>query len=115
MKLLLCTKCFDVFKLDYDLRQCKCGEVKGKYDANGSTAQTTDNEYTVNLALGNGSVLNAIACMRVLQKSTDNKAPRDAYYKDGQGQIMYAWARPNNGPGNPHTAPLEEQQDDSSL
>jgi len=31
MKLLLCPKCFDVFKLDLEERQCKCGEISGKY------------------------------------------------------------------------------------
>jgi hypothetical protein len=31
MKLLLCEKCNDIFKLDLTLRQCKCGAVKGKY------------------------------------------------------------------------------------
>ncbi len=110
MKLLLCTKCFDVFKLDYDLRTCKCGKVKGKYDANGATAVTTDNEFTINLALGNGSVMQAIAEMKALEKSTEGKAPRDAYYQTGQGRILYAWARPNNGNGNPHTRLLEEEK-----
>lgn len=108
MKLLLCQSCFDVFKLDYDLRQCKCGKVKGKYDPNGATAITTDNEFTVNLALGNGSVIQAIYEMREHQKDTNDSATRDEYYQRGQGKIEYAWARPNNGPGNPHTRLLEE-------
>lgn len=110
MKLLLCTKCFDVFKLDYDLRQCKCGEVKGKYEANGATALTTDNEATISLALGNGAVMNAIADMKTHQRNTDNTAERFEYYLQGNGLISHAWVRPNNGPGNPHTKLLKEQE-----
>lgn len=31
MKLLLCLDCSDIFLLNYDDRQCKCGKTKGKY------------------------------------------------------------------------------------
>lgn len=34
MKLLHCTKCGDVFKLDADLRTCRCGRVEGRYLGN---------------------------------------------------------------------------------
>lgn len=110
MKLLLCLKCFDVFKLDYELRTCKCKEVKGKYDPDGITAVTTDNEFTINLAMGNGSVIQAIEDMRELKADSDNKAPRSAYYQEGSGAINYAWVRPNNGEGNPHTKLLKEEK-----
>lgn len=114
MKLLLCAACFDVFKLTTgELRQCKCGKVKGKYDDNGATAVTTDNEFTINLALGNGSVQQAIWEMREHRAATKNKAPRSDYYQPGQGKIDYAWVRPNNGPGNPHTRLLDEKSNDS--
>lgn len=108
MKLLLCLNCFDVFKLTRkNMRQCECGKVKGRYDDNGATAETTDNEYTVNLALGNGSVQRAIVQMRMHQLASKNKAVRSEYYEPGQGKIEYAWIRPNTGPGNPHTRTLE--------
>lgn len=35
MKLLFCPDCFDVVKLDYNLRRCKCGNCAGKYEADG--------------------------------------------------------------------------------
>lgn len=35
MKLILCPKCHDVFKLDYQLRQCKCGQSYGQYGTDG--------------------------------------------------------------------------------
>lgn len=109
MKLLLCTNCFDVFKLTTGhLRQCSCGKVKGRYDDNGSTAETTNNEWTVNLALGNGSVMSAMADMKTHQMMTKDQAGRDEYYQEGNGKIEYAWARPNTGPGNPHTRVLEQ-------
>tara|TARA_Y100000296_G_C5070146_1_gene204473 strand:- start:319 stop:576 length:258 start_codon:yes stop_codon:yes gene_type:complete len=31
MKLILCAKCWDVVKLDKDVRTCKCGLCKGRY------------------------------------------------------------------------------------
>ncbi len=111
MKLLLCRHCFDVFKLDIEMRQCKCGKVRGRYDSNGATAETTDNKYTVNIALGNGSVFLAIREMEEHREDTEDRAGRSDYYQRGQGQIEYAWVRPNNGPGNPHTRLLEAGDD----
>lgn len=35
MKLILCGSCYDVFKLDYDLRSCKCGKCSGAYESDG--------------------------------------------------------------------------------
>lgn len=32
MKLAFCPRCQDAFKLDYEMRQCKCGASKGKYE-----------------------------------------------------------------------------------
>ena len=105
MKLLLCQKCWDVFKLDYDMRHCKCGSIKGRYIDN-MMAEVSEN--AISLALGNGSVQQAVAEMMALQQSTNDQAPRQAYYQEGQGRILYAWARPNAGPGNPHTKLIEE-------
>lgn len=100
MKLLLCEDCWDVFKLDHEMRYCKCERVFGRY---------VDNTYAevsptaVSLALGNGSVMVAIQNMREHQAATDDKATRESYHVEGQGLIIYAWARPNTGAGNPHT------------
>ena len=31
MKLIVCTECWDVFKLDFEIRNCKCGKCSGRY------------------------------------------------------------------------------------
>lgn len=31
MKLVLCIRCSDVFKLEYELRRCRCGKSEGAY------------------------------------------------------------------------------------
>lgn len=31
MKLLVCDKCYSVIQLEYRVRSCKCGNIKGKY------------------------------------------------------------------------------------
>jgi len=38
MKLIYCSSCFDVFKLDYEPRYCKCGESTGHYLKDGLNA-----------------------------------------------------------------------------
>ena len=38
MKLIYCWNCYDVFKLDTELRTCKCGRASGKYNKDGYTA-----------------------------------------------------------------------------
>jgi hypothetical protein len=35
MKLVLCGSCYDLFKLDFDLRTCKCGKSSGAYESDG--------------------------------------------------------------------------------
>jgi hypothetical protein len=105
MKLLLCENCWDVFKLDYDMRICKCGKIKGRY-INNSQAEVSKN--AVSLALGNGSVQQSISNMRVHHMETNGKAERYEYYQPNNGKIEYAWVRPNEGVGNPHTKVIEE-------
>lgn len=84
MKLLLCTACQDLFKLDYELRTCKCGVVKGKYNADGHTAVVNGQGYS--LAIGNGSLFTAIA-----------KGPQEDY-----NDILF-WHREHSGLRNPRT------------
>lgn len=106
MKLLLCEKCWDVFKLSMEMRQCSCGLVKGMY-INNSQAEVTPN--AVSIAIGNGSLMMSINDMRKLQKDTEDKAERHAYQAIGRGGIEYAWVRPNSGDGNPHTSLIAPQ------
>jgi hypothetical protein len=107
MKLVFCPYCSDVFKLDYDMRQCKCGKVKGRYKDNVNAEVSKD---AISLAIGNGALLQAIVQSQTHQFATDDEAPRQDYYKRGQGKIDYAWVRPNTGPGNPHTQIIEEDK-----
>lgn len=96
MKLLYCITCEDVFKLDKDLRSCRCGIVKGRYIDN-ITAET--NGKGISLAIGNGSLQNAITDM-LAQIGNGN---RESFLEVGKGRISHAWVRPNQGEGNPHT------------
>lgn len=106
MKLLICPACWDVFKLARELRQCECGAVKGRYDDNGATA--VNNGKGVSIAMGNGSLQQSMAQAGYLQLSSKNGAHRSEYCEPGNGKIEYAWVRPNDGPGNPHSRVEED-------
>ena len=58
MKLLLCTKCDDVFRLDYSDRQCKCGQSWGYYLSDGLNASYGG--PCIPLGFSNRSLLEAI-------------------------------------------------------
>ena len=102
MKLLFCDKCCDIFKLDEEPRKCKCGEVTGRY---------LDNRYAVtngkgfSIAIGNGSLMNAIIKMVKLELDHDDNDRQD-FIKNCK--ISHAWLRPNSGPGNPHITVMED-------
>ena len=104
MKLVLCPKCWDVFKLAYKMRQCECGSVKGRYIDN-TFAEVTPS--AVSIGIGNGALEQAIYDMQALQRATNDMADRRTYHEPGNGLIKYAWVRPNAGPGNPHTKLME--------
>lgn len=94
MKLIFCLDCFDVFKLDAEERHCKCGKCSGRY-INNTEAVTNGKGYS--FAIGNGSLMQAVLQM--------NWCPQD-YSRDWyieNCRVKYCWARPNEGPGNPHT------------
>lgn len=106
MKLVLCPKCSDVFKLDLGvMRQCKCGHVKGRYIDNVHAEVSKD---AVSIAIGNGSLQQSWIEAGTHQATTNDTAERAEYYQDGQGKIEYAWVRPNEGPGNPHCKVIKE-------
>lgn len=104
MKLVLCVECFDVFKLDYEMRTCKCKRVKGRYIDN-VMAEVSEN--AISIGLGNGAVANAIYAMNALYQNSDGQADRRDYIDTAP--IVAAWVRPNEGPGNPHTRVLEAE------
>lgn len=87
------------------MRQCECGKVKGRY-INNSEAEVSKN--AVSIAIGNGSLMEAIYQMRDNQNETNDEAHRESYYEDKKGRISHAWVRPNSGNGNPHCKIIEE-------
>lgn len=93
MKLLLCPDCYDVFKLNYEERHCKCGLVTGNYINN---VDAVTNGRGISLAIGNGSLENGYFKMMNMGDNEDRKK----YIK---GATVLCWVRPNEGPGNPHT------------
>lgn len=105
MKLVLCEDCWDVFKLDYEMRKCKCGQVKGRYLDN-TYAEVSEN--AVSIAIGNGALQMAIQDAYSNLKYSEGKANRRSYHEPGRGLIKYAWVRPNSGAGNPHTKIIKE-------
>lgn len=97
MKLLYCDKCKDVFKLQKVRRECLCGNVHGMY-LDDLKAEVSSTGYS--LAIGNGSLVNAIADSIRLQRTSNGLANREDYIDECS---ILAWARPNYGLGNPHT------------
>jgi len=60
MKLIYCKKCYDVVKLDYEVRSCKCGESRGKYLRDGYHALYAGECFPIGIAnqsLANATVL----------------------------------------------------------
>lgn len=104
MKLIYCPECGDVFQLRLkSLKKCECGKVKGRYITK-SLAEVSEN--AISLAIGNGALNNAIVKMMALKDSSGNTADRQQYIKDAN--LIFAWVRPNEGPGNPHTRVIKE-------
>lgn len=100
MKLIFCTKCFDVVKLiPRKMRSCECGNVFGRY-IDDTYAEVSDT--AISLAIGNGSLINAIHDMKHNDEMSHGEASRESYHEKGKGLIGYAWVRPNEGNGNPH-------------
>lgn len=100
MKLLICFKCQDIFKLrTEEMRHCFCGESSGRY---------VDRENAVvsgpcaSMAIGNGSLDRALMTLAVHGK---NKSWSKGDFRDECSVIC--WVRPNTGPGNPRTTVLQ--------
>lgn len=58
MKLLFCLKCTDLFNLDYEMKECSCGSVKGRYID--QQVATYAGESAVPLGFTNNSFVSAI-------------------------------------------------------
>lgn len=96
MKLLLCPRCWDVFKLSETLRSCACGRVKGKYI---NDRDAVSNGEGIDIAIGNGSLQAAIENMKEVQHP--EQIDREKWIDIAR--IEYAWVRPSEGIGNPHS------------
>lgn len=59
MKLIICTECWDVFKLEHETRRCKCGKCEGRYLEDGLNAEFKG-ETAVPIGFANTSLLEAI-------------------------------------------------------
>lgn len=81
MKLILCTKCHDVFKLDVVDRSCKCGACTGRYLKNEIDARY-QGEHAVPLGFNNTLLAKAIK----LQP------------EKGMGRVFEAFVIPKNCP-----------------
>jgi antitoxin component YwqK of YwqJK toxin-antitoxin module len=63
MKLLMCSKCNDVFNLGYTLKTCQCGVTKGKYLSDDESKKHGIVEYTdsgIPLVIKNNSLVHIL-------------------------------------------------------
>ena len=70
MKLLMCSKCNDVFNLDYTLKKCQCCETRGKYLSDVEYKKHGVAEYTesgIPLVIKNNSLVNILNEMNGVQ------------------------------------------------
>uniref|UniRef100_A0A6M3LIT8 Uncharacterized protein n=1 Tax=viral metagenome TaxID=1070528 RepID=A0A6M3LIT8_9ZZZZ len=90
MKLIYCDTCQDLFKLDYDIRTCKCGRCKGKYNVDGRNAITNGEGFC--LAIDNFSLINSL---------------KNLLHYEGEYNFK-AWVRPHIGEYNSNTRIIKE-------
>lgn len=86
MKLIHCVLCGDVIQLRTEvMRTCYCGKIKGQYIDHRNAEVSKE---AISIAIGNGSLMVAIAEMMENQKESNNKANRESYYEVGKGVGM---------------------------
>lgn len=105
MKLVFCPFCQDLFKLNMTMRSCECGKCYGRYLDN-SKAEVS--EKAISVGIDNDSLHHAIKAMITRKVESDNQASGEHYSMYGAG-LFTAWARPNEGPGNPNTRVIPKQ------
>ncbi len=101
----MCPNCKDVFRLISNLRKCECGLIMGRYLDSRNAEVSKD---AISIAIGNGSLLEAIHKMNTIFKATNGEADRNVYMTDAK--ITHAWVRPNGGKGNPNTKLLVDKK-----
>jgi hypothetical protein len=93
VKLLFCSRCFDLFKLDFPVRSCSCGLVRGRYLPDGHTAEV--NGEGLSLAIDNNTLVPFIR--------RGGPGPAEQYEEGMQRNAVTCWVREHEGPGNPRS------------
>ncbi len=93
MKLIFCDTCSDVFKLSLKLRECECGQCKGRYDLDGEYAVTNGKGHCI--AIGNGGLARAIFGNPIFDYTCRHSGLKL--------DTILAWVRPHDGPMNPRS------------
>ena len=119
MKLLFCSRCWDVFKLAmHETRRCECGQVAGKYLPDGHHAVTNGKGFSI--AVANGDLEKALFALKVWEHETKEKTVAttqeiiDSHFKLDYKyfidvcRIKRVWVRPNGGNGNPRQSIQED-------
>lgn len=73
MKLLYCEFCGDVFKLDYEVKTCKCGRCSGYYKEDGLHAVIKGG---IPLGIANNSLMMALDREDALQREIETLEER---------------------------------------
>lgn len=94
--------CSDVFKLSTsELRSCRCGLVKGRYNEDGHTSVT--NGQGVCIGVSNPTLLTAVHNLTDLLNS-----PESCTYDSFRGDFsVEMWVRPHTGSGNPRNTVIK--------
>ena len=58
MKLIFCKECQDIFKLDFEMRFCKCKKSSGKYLDNSKAVYY--GEFAIPIGINNHQLANAV-------------------------------------------------------
>lgn len=97
MKVMFCANCGDIFSLTpSEVRECRCGTVKGKYNPDGHTAVTNGEGYC--LGVNNHTLRDAML--------TYGKVPgveERGYEWQRDNLKVEVWIRPHSGPSNPRS------------
>lgn len=104
MKILYCKSCKSLVRLtSKNMRWCECGKVYGQYREGGKHADVSDNPDTISVVIGTRSLHDAVKRMQRLEERKP-KSTRKDYQQIAK---LFAYVRPNYGPGNPRSHGLK--------
>lgn len=97
MKLILCVKCSDVFKLQQEYKECSCGSCGGKY-LNDIDAEYWGEEGKVfMLGFANNSLIDALK-QQIAYGDSEEKFEHGYYKGYNVGRRFEAFIMPNDAP-----------------